>query len=308
VKPDTRRCRLWAGIGGSSIVHAVVLTLAFSLALQTNEQAMPRDSAAFRWDVSIITSRPPDPITSDTPTPSPPAPPPRNVVVNAQTPDPSPMVPSHTTITPSVDDMPPQKASHTVNQPARTMMTELGVSSENSSIKSRKHDESAGPVKASRQVLPHNKTSPMPFAHGTEVAVPPQQDPVQSPDPEIRQPTEMARLDVQQRPSAIQRVVYSHQTTPDYGWLVQSLSHKIESLKFYPAIARLKRWEGRVVVQMEVSQNGQINRANVEAGSGYALLDQTALAIIDRASPLELAHPLMAPSVIVSVPLSFQLE
>jgi protein TonB len=45
----------------------------------------------------------------------------------------------------------------------------------------------------------------------------------------------------------------------------------------YPAEARRKRYEGTVMLFVEVNEDGSVGRASIEASSGYEILDRAAL-------------------------------
>ena len=94
---------------------------------------------------------------------------------------------------------------------------------------------------------------------------------------------------------------------PDYGWLADALYRKIDHLKQYPSIARLNQWEGRVLLRAAVRADGQLVDLDVAESSGHPVLDQDALEIMRRASPLELKHALGKPQVVVNVPISYTL-
>jgi len=94
----------------------------------------------------------------------------------------------------------------------------------------------------------------------------------------------------------------------DYGWLADALYRKIDHLKRYPSIARLNQWEGRVLVRAAVRADGQLVDLDVAESSGHPVLDQDALEIMRRASPLELKHALGKPQVVVNVPISYTLR
>lgn len=94
---------------------------------------------------------------------------------------------------------------------------------------------------------------------------------------------------------------------PDYGWLADALYRKIDHLKRYPSVARLNQWEGRVLLRAAVRADGQLVDLDVAESSGHPVLDQDALEIMRRASPLELKHALGKPQVVVNVPISYTL-
>ena len=66
----------------------------------------------------------------------------------------------------------------------------------------------------------------------------------------------------------------------------QFLLGKIQSLLDrylqYPHIARLRGWEGKVVLKLHVEANGQLNNISIYRSSGYTVLDDTAVAAINR--------------------------
>jgi len=53
----------------------------------------------------------------------------------------------------------------------------------------------------------------------------------------------------------------------------------------YPYRARQKGWEGKVVVAFRLTRDGQAQDVRVVTSSGYALLDDSALAAVQRAAP-----------------------
>jgi protein TonB len=97
-------------------------------------------------------------------------------------------------------------------------------------------------------------------------------------------------------------------TRPDYSWLAEALWSRVERLKRYPHMARMNRWEGKVVLQAVVRDDGQLLELKVAQSSGYAVLDQDAVEVLRRASPLSLKHPLGQPQVVIQVPISYRLE
>lgn len=50
----------------------------------------------------------------------------------------------------------------------------------------------------------------------------------------------------------------------------------------YPAISRRLGEEGKVVLRVELDETGQVDRATIKISSGYARLDEAALAIVKR--------------------------
>src|SRR5436309_2806408 len=94
----------------------------------------------------------------------------------------------------------------------------------------------------------------------------------------------------------------------DYGWLAEALWSRVEQLKRYPHLARMNRWEGRVVLGVVSQADGHPLGLAVSESSGHSVLDQDALEVLKLASPLTLKHPLGKPQVVVQVPISYRLE
>jgi protein TonB len=116
--------------------------------------------------------------------------------------------------------------------------------------------------------------------------------------PVLQQEARVQQLQVQSRPAA----------RADYGWLAEALWRRVERLKRYPHLARLNRWEGKVVLQAVVREDGQVLDVKVSQSSGYAVLDQDGMEVLRRASPLSLKHPLGQAQVVIQVPISYRLE
>lgn len=95
---------------------------------------------------------------------------------------------------------------------------------------------------------------------------------------------------------------------PDYGWLMHALRRRIEQLKRYPSKARLNRWEGIVVVQAVIRADGQVADLIMEQSSGHDELDQDALELVRRASPIPLKHELGKPEITIRIPIRYKLE
>ncbi|MCC2642041.1 MAG: putative TonB protein, partial [Nitrospira sp.] len=61
------------------------------------------------------------------------------------------------------------------------------------------------------------------------------------------------------QPSLKNNPLHSNQgTRTDYGWLREALWNRIERLKGYPYIARTNRWEGLVILEAIINNDGQL--------------------------------------------------
>lgn len=98
------------------------------------------------------------------------------------------------------------------------------------------------------------------------------------------------------------------QTQADYGWLRESILARIQQLKRYPSRAKLNAWEGKVIVQAVIREDGSIVDLLVIESSGHETLDQEALLVVKTASPLTLKHPLGNAQVPILIPISYRLD
>lgn len=105
-----------------------------------------------------------------------------------------------------------------------------------------------------------------------------------------------------------QRPVKYRQIQADYGWLRDTLWARIQELKRYPSLARANHWEGKVVVEAIVRDDGEVVGLKVAESSGRAILDEDAIAVMKKASPLMLKHPLGQPQITILVPISYRLD
>jgi protein TonB len=121
------------------------------------------------------------------------------------------------------------------------------------------------------------------------------------------QDTVVSALAVAHRSAVAHREV--RETAPaDLGWLAESLWTRIEQLKRYPRQARARRWEGKVVLEAVIRHDGTILECLVAESSGHGLLDQDAISVLRKASPLALKHPLGKDQITILVPIAYRLE
>lgn len=94
----------------------------------------------------------------------------------------------------------------------------------------------------------------------------------------------------------------------DFGWLSEALWHRIEQLKRYPTLAKTHHWEGKVVLEAVIRDDGTILGLQVAESSGHSVLDQDAMMVMRQASPLILKHPLGRLRVTILVPITYKLD
>lgn len=89
----------------------------------------------------------------------------------------------------------------------------------------------------------------------------------------------------------------------------RSLSDLIRRHEHYPDRARRQRWEGTAVVGVSLSAEGRVTDIDLLESSGRKILDEAALGMVRRASPLPRApEGLRGKERIVRVPIVFKLQ
>lgn len=94
----------------------------------------------------------------------------------------------------------------------------------------------------------------------------------------------------------------------DYGWLREALWSRIERLKGYPYIARTNRWEGLVILEAVINNEGQLIGLKIVESSGHAALDRDAMEVMRKSCPIHLKHALGKSEVKLQVPISYKLR
>ncbi len=104
------------------------------------------------------------------------------------------------------------------------------------------------------------------------------------------------------------RQVLHRDMRADYGWLRDMLWGRIEELKRYPSLARTNHWEGKVVVSAVIRDDGEVTGVQIAESSGRPVLDEEAMAVMKKASPLRLKHPLGQRQITILIPISYRLD
>ncbi len=123
----------------------------------------------------------------------------------------------------------------------------------------------------------------------------------------IDQPVVIARL----QPKSVVRGSGSmaQEMPTDFGWLGALLSTRLQGLsRVYPSLAKRQSWEGTVLLQVEIRQDGGLSGLRVARSSGYDTLDQDAMELIRKVCPLPVLQPLALPKVALRVPVRYSLS
>lgn len=71
----------------------------------------------------------------------------------------------------------------------------------------------------------------------------------------------------------------------------RTLSAEIARQRRYPAVARMRGWQGTAVLAITLSPAGAVLKSSLSRSSGHAVLDEQALKMVAEASPLPIAPP-----------------
>lgn len=87
------------------------------------------------------------------------------------------------------------------------------------------------------------------------------------------------------------------------------LANHVSQFKYYPRMAIEHRWQGDVIVHIEIAEDGSVVSAKILKSSGYEILDNEAMAMIRKASPLpKPTESLKNKSFSVALPIQFLLK
>jgi TonB family protein len=93
--------------------------------------------------------------------------------------------------------------------------------------------------------------------------------------------------------------------SPSY---LQAVAAALERQKRYPEAARVRRAMGVAVLQFTILRNGQVARWRIQRGSGDADLDQAVEAMIRRANLPPMPADMQGDTLVITVPVRFQLR
>lgn len=101
----------------------------------------------------------------------------------------------------------------------------------------------------------------------------------------------------------------SHYPDPELvAGYARTLSADIARLKRYPALARMRGWQGKTVVSITIGAKGEILDLKVAQSSGFDVLDRQALEMVREAQPLPAAPAsLRGLALVVQLPVVFSL-
>lgn len=155
-------------------------------------------------------------------------------------------------------------------------------------LPARRAGSAASPPTAPRRLDP--EPTPAPAAAPAVVAAPPAvaQEPAPAPPPAAAGPLDQASL------------------LARYG---SRLADLLARQQDYPRLALLRGWEGEVRLRLRVARRGNLVAVNLDRSSGFEVLDQHALALVQHLSDLPpLPEGLEVSEIQVVVPINYRLR
>ncbi|OQW31339.1 MAG: hypothetical protein A4E19_20435 [Nitrospira sp. SG-bin1] len=92
---------------------------------------------------------------------------------------------------------------------------------------------------------------------------------------------------------------------PDYGWLQQAIFQRLEELKRSSRPSLDDSRPLKVMVKAVVSREGILLDSAVVKSSGLDRIDQEAMALVQRAFPMQLDRPLDRQQVAMRIPITY---
>jgi protein TonB len=98
-------------------------------------------------------------------------------------------------------------------------------------------------------------------------------------------------------------------TAEDTGALVASVRDGIDAVKRYPRMARQAGQQGRALIKFRLLRSGEVADPRVIDSSGFPILDDAALAAVERAAPfVEQGRRIGSASIEIVLPIVFRLR
>ena len=316
------------------LLHAMAIG---SAVLVLGEVRPTPQDPPFRWEVSTVQPPKPEPVADQTPTSVKPAPVKPTPVKSTPTPvTPTDTMPvGETVVSKAVQTVQPVQREETreIREEVREVRPVEQVVERSMQAVTRP-TETMAPTPAAPHVVAQSATTvsmaaPVVEAPRAEAVVHASQPVAQAaPEPVVATPSidtatasvrEVAEPNVpatQPAPGPLeappaQVVALPAVPTPaakaDFRWVGQALGDRVRELLVYPARARLSNLSGKVLVKVVIREDGQLHQVEILKGSGHEALDEAAIELVRRATPIKMKHVLGRPFVTITLPITYEL-
>lgn len=294
-----RKRPFYAALAASLLMHAALISVIPGFRAVPFEVREPLtveiiEAAPAPQAVQQPPQREAEPVRKAEPLPSPPAAPRSSVVPRvSRAPEPQPPAPPAPVPAPELV-APPEPARP---EPPREVLPDPAPAPEPPAVAPRAEVALPTPSLAP----PEPSAPPQPEAQAPRAPVP-------LPAPAEEQTAAVPAAPAADAPPAARESV-SQQTDGLVASYEKRLSDLIRRHEYYPERARRQRWEGKAVVGLSISAEGKVTDISLLESTGREILDEAALRMVQRASPLPRApDALRGKQRIVRVPIVFKLQ
>lgn len=288
------RSPLWYGWFGSIALHGLLF---LSLLPLFRQSLITVPQERFHWDISLVQSAP----TADKPIQTVDAT--RPTISNHSKPMPTPKHPARSN---------QQVASYAENTASLVPKTEAPATPEPASGTPTTADQPDKPTMTAALDEPTPnlfQTNAPPPQHAepqigsTTQTLPLQETQAATFGGENAAPTTIAESS--SSPATVRDATVVSAARPDYGWLQQAIFHRLEKLKRASRPSLDEARPLKVLVKAVVSREGILLESSVVKSSGLERIDQEAMALVQRAFPMQLDRPLDRQQIAMRIPITY---
>lgn len=165
------------------------------------------------------------------------------------------------------------------------------------------------PIKPKIEPKPIVKPAPVIVHKEEPTPIQPNSPPQPNPPEVITAPPKVEAPQVVAPPPPTKPSVSPEEVSQAHEGYGTTLFNAISKFKKYPRIALSRGWEGKVIVELSLDGNGKLKSKKIIQNSGYEVLDQQALEMVDKALPFpEPPEALRGSGFTIRVPIPFKLE
>ena len=318
MRPTGGRSANGLGWIASLLIHALTLGAAIVLAADFSLIPKPRP---FRWEVSLVAAPPPESVVSIDPSVSNTSPVSPSIDKDSQISRPNRSRRTHTaepktkSLASQGDTVKPTSTLHVeraaiadlaprepvLDAATASLIDHAAETGESSNLHTQAAEDYAD-IPLDLAALPAPSEKPDDELPPSEVEAP--VEPMRVSEPAIQEPDRLAYRPASQfRDPIVSRPLHA-----DYGWLANDIFAEVEKLKRYPYLAKNNRWQGNVVLQAMITEDGRVRDIEIVESSGHATLDRDAVSLLAQVSPIRLEYPLGQSHIVVQIPIGYRLE
>lgn len=107
--------------------------------------------------------------------------------------------------------------------------------------------------------------------------------------------------------SELTQATYASQQAESKARVISIVYKKLSQHFVYPKLAQRRNWQGKVLLSLRVTSNGEIDSIHVSQSSGYAILDQAALNSLSKVGYLPQISSWLPYDINLKLPVIYQL-